>query len=98
MQTKASRKSRRKRKLCSNEKKTTPKRLRKLQRELDIVGNEAIHTGVQLGIPLDLLERLGRCQGYIGSRYFNLYDTRALFWYRHTYMLSYKLFAVSLGK
>jgi len=38
-----------------------------LQRELDTVGDEAIHTEVQqMGIPLDLLVRLGRYQGYIG--------------------------------
>jgi C2 domain len=39
-----------------------------MQRELQEHGNENIHTQVQLGIPLDLLERLGRYQGYIGCK------------------------------
>jgi C2 domain len=46
-----------------------------LERELQEHGDENIHTQVQMGIPLDLLERLGRYQGYIGSEYgvYNLY-------------------------
>jgi hypothetical protein len=40
-----------------------------LERELQEHGDENIHTQVQMGIPLDLLERLGRYQGYIGSEY-----------------------------
>lgn len=47
----------------------TAEKKAELQKELDTVGDEAIHTEVQLGIPLDLLERLGRYQGYIGSKY-----------------------------
>ncbi|KAI2512699.1 Protein kinase C conserved region 2 [Fragilaria crotonensis] len=38
-----------------------------MERVLQEHGNESIHTQVNLGIPLDLLERLGRYQGYIGS-------------------------------
>ena len=39
-----------------------------MQRELQEHGDENISTQVQLGIPLDLLERLGRYQGYIGCK------------------------------
>lgn len=42
-----------------------------MERVLQEQGNANIHTQVNLGIPLDLLERLGRYQGYIGSKWSN---------------------------
>lgn len=39
-----------------------------MQQELNNVGDAKIHTEVKLGIPIDLLVRLGRFQGYIGSK------------------------------
>jgi hypothetical protein len=39
-----------------------------MQQELMSVGDESIHTAVAAGIPIDLLERLGRYQGYIGGK------------------------------
>jgi hypothetical protein len=47
-------------------------KMAKLQQELQRVGDDAIQTTVTAGIPIDLLARLSRYQGIIGSEYSQL--------------------------